>query len=157
MAQRVAAHGGILGAFAQGGPELAPAFDRLLALAAGHGLDVDCHLDETLDPASTALRTLAEAALRQPLLRPDRRRPLLLAGHPGTGRGGRARSTSWPRAASRIVSLPMCNLYLQDRAAGRTPRRRGLTLVHEIRARGISSPSPATIPATRSTPMATST
>jgi cytosine deaminase len=31
----------------------------------------------------------------------------------------------------------MCNLYLQDRHAGRTPRNRGVTLVHEMRARGI--------------------
>ena len=37
-----------------------------------------------------------------------------------------------------VVSLPMCNLYLQDRKAGRTPRRRGVTLVHEMRARGIN-------------------
>jgi cytosine deaminase len=32
----------------------------------------------------------------------------------------------------------MCNLYLQDRYAGRTPRMRGITLVHEMRARGIN-------------------
>ena len=36
-----------------------------------------------------------------------------------------------------VVSLPMCNLYLQDRQAGRTPRNRGITLVHEMQARGI--------------------
>ena len=36
-----------------------------------------------------------------------------------------------------IVSLPMCNLYLQDRRPGRTPRWRGVTVAHEIRARGI--------------------
>jgi len=36
-----------------------------------------------------------------------------------------------------MISLPMCNLYLQDRAAGRTPRGRGVTLVHEAAARGI--------------------
>jgi cytosine deaminase len=36
-----------------------------------------------------------------------------------------------------IVSLPMCNLYLQDREPGRTPRWRGVTLAHEIRGRGI--------------------
>jgi len=36
-----------------------------------------------------------------------------------------------------VVSLPMCNLYLQDRAPGRTPRRRGITLLHELAARGI--------------------
>ena len=37
-----------------------------------------------------------------------------------------------------VVSLPMCNLYLQDRHAGRTPRGRGVTLVHEMKARGIN-------------------
>jgi cytosine/creatinine deaminase len=31
----------------------------------------------------------------------------------------------------------MCNLYLQDREPGRTPRRRGVTLLHEMAARGI--------------------
>ena len=31
----------------------------------------------------------------------------------------------------------MCNMYLQDRAAGRTPRWRGVTVLHEARARGI--------------------
>jgi len=42
-------------------------------------------------------------------------------------------------AAARIevVSLPMCNLFLQDRVPGRTPRWRGVTLLHELRARGI--------------------
>ena len=36
-----------------------------------------------------------------------------------------------------VVSLPMCNLYLQDRVPGRTPRWRGVTLLHEMAARGI--------------------
>ena len=40
-------------------------------------------------------------------------------------------------AGLHVVSLPMCNLYLQDRHAGRTPRMRGVTLVHEMKARGI--------------------
>jgi len=31
----------------------------------------------------------------------------------------------------------MCNLYLQDRRTDRTPRNRGVTLVHEMKARGI--------------------
>jgi cytosine deaminase len=44
------------------------------------------------------------------------------------------------KAGIDVVSLPMCNLYLQDRTqAGvtRTPRQRGITLVHEMRERGI--------------------
>jgi cytosine deaminase len=31
----------------------------------------------------------------------------------------------------------MCNMYLQDRHAGRSPRWRGVTLLHEMKARGI--------------------
>ena len=42
------------------------------------------------------------------------------------------------QAGISIVSLPLCNLYLQDRStSGRTPRWRGVTLVHEMKARGI--------------------
>ncbi|MEM8579287.1 MAG: amidohydrolase family protein, partial [Pseudomonadota bacterium] len=40
------------------------------------------------------------------------------------------------KAGIHVVSLPMCNLYLQDRGPG-TPRHRGVTLVHEMKARGI--------------------
>ena len=37
-----------------------------------------------------------------------------------------------------IVSLPMCNMYLQDRKEpGRTPRWRGVTLLHELSAAGV--------------------
>jgi cytosine deaminase len=36
-----------------------------------------------------------------------------------------------------VVSLPMCNLYLQDRIPGRTPRWRGVTLLHELAARRV--------------------
>ena len=36
-----------------------------------------------------------------------------------------------------IVSLPSSNLYMHDRATGRSPRLRGVTLAHEILARGI--------------------
>src|SRR5262249_56399159 len=36
-----------------------------------------------------------------------------------------------------IVSLPMCNMYLQGREPGRTPRWRGVTLLHEMRAAGM--------------------
>ena len=42
------------------------------------------------------------------------------------------------KAGLAVVSLPMCNLYLQDRRGdGTTPRWRGVTLLHEMRARGI--------------------
>ena len=42
------------------------------------------------------------------------------------------------KAGLSVVSLPMCNLYLQDRRHdATTPRWRGVTLLHEMKARGI--------------------
>ncbi len=41
------------------------------------------------------------------------------------------------QAGLRVINLPMCNMYLQGRRAGRTPQWRGITLVHEFRAAGV--------------------
>jgi cytosine deaminase len=41
------------------------------------------------------------------------------------------------RTTMAVVSLPMCNLYLQDRRPGRTPRWRGVAPLHEFAAAGI--------------------
>jgi cytosine deaminase len=41
------------------------------------------------------------------------------------------------RAGLSVVSLPMCNLYLQGRAPRRTPRWRGVTALHELKAAGV--------------------
>src|SRR5215212_9202043 len=37
-----------------------------------------------------------------------------------------------------VVSLPMCNMYLQDRQSGRTPRWRGVAPLHELDAAGVT-------------------
>lgn len=136
LARRVAEHGGVLGLLPVPGPELDADLDRFLALAAAHGLDIDCHIDETLDPASEALLHLAEAMLR------NRFQGRAVAGHCcalSRQAPDRVRRTldRVAEAGIAIVSLPMCNLYLQDRVAGRTPRLRGVTLVHELEARDI--------------------
>jgi cytosine deaminase len=36
-----------------------------------------------------------------------------------------------------VVSLPMCNMYLQDRVGRRTPRWRGVAPLHELDAAGV--------------------
>ena len=33
----------------------------------------------------------------------------------------------------------MCNMFLQDRSAGRTPRWRGVTALHELKAAGVAT------------------
>jgi len=137
LADLVAESGGILGCVTWMVPDLDAVLDRLFALAAEHGLDLDLHVDESLDPGARSLRRIAEAALR------NRFEGKVLCGHCCS------LSVQPPEEASAtlelvreagiaMVGLPMCNLYLQDRAPGRTPRRRGATLLHEIAARGIA-------------------
>jgi cytosine deaminase len=136
LADLVAAHGGILGLVPLVGPELDADLDRFFALAIERGLEIDCHVDESLDPGARTLDHLARAALRNGY------RGRILVGHCCS------LSTREPAEVVRtidllleagigVVSLPMCNLYLQDRAMGRTPRRRGVTLLHELAAAGV--------------------
>ena len=49
----------------------------------------------------------------------------------------RARSICVADAGIAIVTLPTVNMYLQDRTGGRTPRWRGVTVIHELRAAGV--------------------
>ena len=54
--------------------------------------------------------------------------------------GDRARVIEKLAAAKiAVVSLPMCNMYLQDRVSGRTPRWRGVAPLHELDAAGVST------------------
>lgn len=137
LADRLAAlDGGVLGGLALMHPELDQQLDRALQLAAERRLDVDFHADETLDPTSNALRHIAEAAIRNQF--PGR----ITCGHCCS------LSTQPPQVVKEtlqllqqaeiaIVSLPMCNLYLQDRQTHRTPRYRGVTLIQELKQAGI--------------------
>ncbi|HEX4409748.1 MAG TPA: cytosine deaminase [Xanthobacteraceae bacterium] len=110
--------------------------DHLFMLAKRHDLNVDLHVDETHDPAAATLPLVARAALRrgykgrvvcghccslanQPEAEVDRTLDLVA------------------EAEIAIITLPTVNMYLQDRTAGRTPRWRGVTVVHEMRKRGI--------------------
>ena len=137
LADVVQAAGGALGGVAYCGPNLQAELDRAFVLAEARNLDLDFHVDESLDPGANALGAIAETALRRRF--PGR----VVCGHCCSlavqGEGEIARTLDLvAEAGIAVVSLPMCNLYLQDRAPGRTPRRRGVTLLHELRARGIA-------------------
>jgi cytosine deaminase len=114
--------------------------DRITAffrMAADRSLSADFHVDETMDPASNTLRLIAEAVLETGFAAP------VVVGHCCSVSAmdeGEALATLdlVAKAGLHVVSLPMCNLYLQDRDPGRTPRRRGITQVHEMKARGIN-------------------
>ncbi|HET6468917.1 MAG TPA: cytosine deaminase [Geminicoccaceae bacterium] len=136
LAGLVAEHGGSLGSFPLMTPELDADLDVLFGLALDLGLELDFHVDETGDPAARSLRHIALAALRHRF--PHR----IVCGHCcslARQPEDEVRRTLdlVAEAGISVVGLPMCNMYLQDRAPGRTPRWRGVTLAHEIRARGI--------------------
>ena len=132
----IAETGGVLGAFTYMTPDLDTALDAMFRLAAERGLDLDFHSDESADPDARCLRHIAEAALRHRF--PGR----IVCGHccslanQPEDEANRTLDLV-AEAGIAIVSLPMCNLFLQDRQGGRTPRWRGVTLLPEMRARGI--------------------
>jgi cytosine/creatinine deaminase len=129
-------HDGIMGGVTYMVPELDQNLDILFRLAAENGFDLDFHVDETQDPACRSLRHIAEAALRH------RFAGQITVGHCcslARQEDDEVQETidKVAQAGIAVVSLPMCNLYLQDRVAGRTPRSRGVTLLHELKAAGV--------------------
>jgi cytosine deaminase len=132
----VAEHGGVLGAVTFMMPGLEALIEKMMRAAAERGLDLDFHVDETADPSARSLSAIADAALK--LRFPGR----IVCGHCcslAVQPDAEARETleRVAEAGIAVVSLPMCNMYLQDRVAGRTPRWRGITLLHEFTHRGV--------------------
>ncbi|HEY0274612.1 MAG TPA: cytosine deaminase, partial [Paenirhodobacter sp.] len=129
--------GGVLGCVTYPMPDLRRRLRVFFDHATRRGLHADFHVDETGDPAVATLRTIAETVLE--------------TGFDASVTVGHCCSLAMQpeaealrtldlvaRAGLHVVSLPMCNMYLQDRQAHRTPRWRGVTLVHEMAARGIN-------------------
>ncbi|OYW60345.1 MAG: cytosine deaminase [Bosea sp. 12-68-7] len=117
-------------------PELDAALDVIFRIAIENGFDLDFHVDETNDPAARSLEHIADAAIRH------RFTGKILAGHCCSlalqEPDAEARIIAKVREAGiAVVSLPMCNMYLQDRTPGRTPRWRGVTALHELKAAGV--------------------
>jgi cytosine deaminase len=110
--------------------------DRLFQAASARGLDVDLHVDETTDASVRSIERIADAVLR------NKFKGKVLCGHCCSlstmpeedmlriaGKLG--------EAGIAVVSLPMVNMYLQDRTEGRTPRFRGVAPLHELAQAGV--------------------
>ncbi len=132
--------GAVLGAFVEAFPVqqavLSELLARLIAIADQASLAIDLHVDETIDAASTGLEAAARAVLAA------RHQGPVLCGHACAlsvyDDDRRSRTIEQvARAGIGIVSLPLCNAYLQDRNGGRTPRLRGTAPVHELAAAGV--------------------
>jgi len=130
-----------LGGFLIMGPELPAQIERMLAIARERGVGIDLHVDENGNPQAECLRLVTEAVLRTEFPYP------VVCGHccslavQPTPRQ-QATIALLKEARVGIVSLPMCNLYLQDRRpAGapfpRAPQWRGLTLVKDLLDAGV--------------------
>ena len=117
-------------------PEFDDAINRLFALAEERGLDVDLHVDESSDAAARALIRIARAAAQRGF--PNR----ILCGHCSslalqTDEYIAETIGACVEAGIDAVSLPPVNMYLQSRNGGRTPRWRGVTVLHEMKAAGM--------------------
>ncbi|MBL8834106.1 MAG: cytosine deaminase [Rhodospirillales bacterium] len=144
LADLVKRHGGQLGCVTRISGEdhvgIPPDFDaymeRVFELAEERGLDLDLHVDESGDPEARTLVRIARMATARKF------RGAILMGHccslavqPDEAIDDAL--DACVAANVDVVSLPMCNMYLQGRKAGRTPRWRGVTLLHEMKARGM--------------------
>jgi cytosine/creatinine deaminase len=131
------AHGtGILGAVTRMAPNLHEGLGVLFELAERKGWELDFHVDESSDPTARSLKVIADMAIERRFPRP------ILVGHCcslALQEDDERRETidAVARAGLNVVSLPMCNMFLQDREAGRTPRWRGVTALHELKRSGV--------------------
>jgi cytosine/creatinine deaminase len=150
--------GGVLGGFPLMSDDLDRQLDRVFALAQERNLDLDFHTDESGNPADITLRHVAQAALNHDF------QGQIVCGHCcslAVQPPDEVEKTLnlVKQANIGIVSLPMCNLYLQDRNQQTshfftytgssaplahpadlptyTPRWRGTTLLHEVKHAGI--------------------
>jgi len=117
--------------------ELVALLDLFFEIAGAHGLDVDMHVDQSDDPAAFSLPLIAEAVLRTGF------KGKVLAGHCvnlALQDEATIQRTAELCAKSGIAvsTMPTPMVYLQDRKPGRTPRWRGVTVLHEMRAAGMN-------------------
>ena len=136
VAALVKAHGGVMGCVTYMHPGIGGLLDAVIAVAEKHGLDLDFHSDESQDPNERSLAHVADAILR------NRFEGRIVCGHccSLTRQPADEANRTIERVAEAgiaIVSLPMCNMYLQDRESGRTPLSRGVTMLHELAAAGV--------------------
>lgn len=140
IADMMVEYGGIMGAVLNVQEDTDALLDFVIGLAIDRGLELDFHVDETNDPEARSFDRIAEALIRHDFGKPvNVGHCCSLAIRPQAEIDNALDLAV--KANMRVVSLPMCNMYLQDRPAPgappRTPRWRGVTILHEMKARGI--------------------
>ena len=139
LADLVAEHGGLFGMSTTSTPvddDFRARLRRFFDLAHARGLRVDLHVDESGEQAARSLKEVAIEAIRRNWGQ------TIQCGHccalaVQTDEEAAETIALVRDAGIAIVVLPMCNMYLQGRAPGRTPRWRGVTLIQEFAAAGV--------------------
>jgi cytosine/creatinine deaminase len=136
LADKIAEIGGVLGGVGWENPDLETQLDNIFTLAKERNLDLDFHADENGDRHSLCLQKIAQAAIKHNFSNQ------ITCGHCCSLAVQPAEVVQQTielvkQAGIAVVSLPMCNLYLQDRQPGITPHWRGVTRVHELQRQGV--------------------
>ena len=136
IAALVARDEAVLGCFVYRNSDLVEKLKRVFALADRHGLRLDFHVDEGLDPLAEGFDHIVALTAQR------RMAGRVLCGHACS-------LAIRPEAdVSRVIGqaadagvaltvLPSTNLHLQDMLPGRSPRLRGLAPMLELRAVGV--------------------
>jgi cytosine deaminase len=134
LREAILAGADVVGACPALDPDPQACIEFCLELGAAHGVPVDLHVDESIDPEVSTLTLLAEAAVGFP--------HGIVASHCvslGMMPVPEARKIAERVAEARIavVCLPQTNLYLQGRDHETSPPR-GLTALGTLRAAGVT-------------------
>ncbi|MCY3726388.1 MAG: cytosine deaminase [Paracoccaceae bacterium] len=128
---------GVLGCVTYPCPDLADRIRTFLQIARERQMAVDFHTDETKDASSNSLKEIALAVIET-----DFEYPVTVGHCCSLAQQEKSEAEETldlvAEAGMNVVSLPMCNMYLQDRGTEATPRWRGVTLVHEMARKGIN-------------------
>ncbi|PPR10252.1 MAG: Pterin deaminase [Alphaproteobacteria bacterium MarineAlpha11_Bin1] len=136
IADMMIEYDGILGAVLNIQENTDSLLDFIIGLAIDRNLALDFHVDEMGDPEARSFDNICQALIRNGYDHPvnvghccslavrpeiEVRQALDLAVEAGLS----------------VTSLPMCNMFLQGRNTGYTPRWRGVTILHELKNCGI--------------------
>ncbi|MGY6529557.1 MAG: cytosine deaminase [Cyanobacterium sp.] len=136
LADKMAENEGILGGVAYMNGDIDQQIEKVFQLAMERNLDLDFHADENNEIDSICLQKIAQTAIKMNY------QGNIVCGHCCS------LAVQPPEVVKKtiklvkqanisIVSLPMCNLYLQDRQEETTPFWRGVTRVKELKNAGI--------------------
>lgn len=136
LADKIAEIGGILGGVVYTNKDLEIQLETVFQLAKQRNLDLDFHCDENGDIDSICLQKIAEIAIKTNFT------GNIICGHCCSlsvqNEDVIKKTINLVKIANiNIVSLPMCNLYLQDRQENITPFWRGITKVKELKKAGV--------------------